>query len=278
MIDPITLQQGTDWQAQAEVFEEIFFVFLSLGTLVGIVVVSYTLWNVYKYRDDGSDPDEEFDAPVVGELPTGQGGPKAKKLFLSFGLSAVVVISLVVYAYGILLYVEYVFFFEQKTAYEITVEGYQFGWEYIYPNGHSEMSELVVPADQRIDLTVTSRDVWHNFGSSELRIKSDAIPGEESETWFSVSSEEVEAQGGEATYMVECFELCGSGHSAMKGQITVLPQDEWEEWYANTGSDAAAENSSSVEATTLDGAESASVSVDRVTRGGDRATVGGVLA
>jgi cytochrome c oxidase subunit 2 len=41
MIDPITLQQGTDWQAQAEVFEEIFFVFLSLGTLVGIVVVSY---------------------------------------------------------------------------------------------------------------------------------------------------------------------------------------------------------------------------------------------
>ncbi|WP_435160480.1 cytochrome c oxidase subunit II [Halorubrum sp. SY-15] len=278
MIDPITLQQGTDWQAQAEVFEEIFFVFLSLGTLVGIVVVSYTLWNVYKYRDDGSDPDEEFDAPVVGELPTGQGGPKAKKLFLSFGLSAVVVISLVVYAYGLLLYVEDGPDTGAEGDIEITVEGYQFGWEYIYPNGHSEMSELVVPADQRIDLTVTSRDVWHNFGSSELRIKSDAIPGEESETWFSVSSEEVEAQGGEATYMVECFELCGSGHSAMKGQITVLPQDEWEEWYANTGSDAAAENSSSVEATTLDGTESASVSVDRVTRGGDRATVGGVLA
>jgi cytochrome c oxidase subunit 2 len=78
--------------------------------------------------------------------------------------------------------------------------------------------------------------------------------------------------------MVECFELCGSGHSAMKGQITVLPQDEWEEWYANTGSDAASDNSSSVEATTLDGAESASVSADRVALAGDRATIGGVLA
>ena len=66
MIDPITLQQGTDWQAQAEVFEEIFFVFLPLGTLVGIVVVSYTLWHVYKSRDDGRDPDEDVDAPAVG--------------------------------------------------------------------------------------------------------------------------------------------------------------------------------------------------------------------
>ncbi|TKX52057.1 cytochrome c oxidase subunit II, partial [Halorubrum sp. SS7] len=78
----------------------------------------------------------------------------------------------------------------------------------------------------RINLNITSRDVWHNFGSSRLRIKSDAIPGEYSQTWFSVSSETVREQGGNATYLVQCFELCGPGHSAMKGQITVLPQDE----------------------------------------------------
>ena len=247
MIDPITLQQGTDWRAQAEVFDEIFFVFLTLGTVVGVIVVAYTLWNVYKYRDDGSEASDDFDAPVVGELPTGQGGPKAKKLFLSFGLSAIVVISLVVYAYGLLLYVEDGPDTGEEGDIEITVEGYQFGWEYIYPNGHTEMNELVVPADQRIDLKITSQDVWHNFGSSDLRIKSDAIPGETSETWFTVSSEEVEEQGGEATYLVECFELCGSGHSAMKGQITVLPEDEWEEWYADTEGGSEDANSSNVE-------------------------------
>ena len=237
MIDSLILQQGSDWRAQAEVFDEIFFVFLALGTLVGTIVVAYTLWNVYKYRDDGSEPKEDFDAPVVGELPTGQGGPKAKKLFLSFGLSAIVVISLVVYAYGILLYVEEGPDTGEEGDIEILVEGYQFGWEYEYPNGHTANGEMIVPADQRIDIQVTSRDVWHNFGSSELRIKSDAIPGETSTNWFSVSSEEVEAQGGEATFRVECFELCGSGHSAMKGQITVIPQDEWEEWYEGTGGD-----------------------------------------
>lgn len=269
MIHPITLQQGTDWQAQAEVFDEIFFVFLALGTLVGIVVVSYTLWNVYKYRDDGSEADADFDAPVVGELPTGQGGPKAKKLFLSFGLSAIVVISLVVYAYGLLLYVEDGPDTGEEGDIEITVEGYQFGWEFLYPNGHSEMNELVVPADKRIDLTVTSRDVWHNFGSSDLRIKSDAIPGETSETWFSVSSDEVEAQGGEATFRVECFELCGSGHSAMKGQITVIPQDEWDEWYANTEGDS---ETASVEEGDLDATET-ETDTSRVT-----GALGGVAA
>jgi len=235
MIDTLILQQGSDWRAQAEVFDEIFFVFLALGTLVGTVVVAYTLWNVYKYRDDGGEPREGFDAPQVGELPTGQGGPKAKKLFLSFGLSAIVVISLVVYAYGILLYVEDGPDAEGDNI-EIMVEGYQYGWDFEYPNGHTQTNELIVPADTRIDAVVTSRDVWHNFGSSDLRIKSDAIPGDTNPVWFSVSSEEVQAQGGEATYMIECFELCGPGHSAMKGQITVIPQDEWEEWYEGTGS------------------------------------------
>ena len=236
MIDSLLLQQGSDWRAQAEVFDEIFFVFLALGTLVGTIVVAYTLWNVYKYRDDGGKPKDDFDAPVVGELPTGQGGPKAKKLFLSFGLSAIVVISLVVYAYGLLLYVEDGPESPEDNI-EVLVEGYQYGWDYEYENGHTETGELIVPADTRIDIEVTARDVWHNFGSSELRIKSDAIPGETATNWFSVSSEEVEANGGEVTYLVECFELCGSGHSAMKGEITVIPQDEWDEWYENTESD-----------------------------------------
>ncbi|VTT87836.1 Cytochrome c oxidase polypeptide II [Halorubrum sp. DM2] len=246
MIDPVILQQGSDWRAQAEIFDEIFFVFLALGTLVGTIVVSYTLWNVYKYRDDGDRSDEKFDAPTVGELPTGQGGPKAKKLFLSFGLSAIVVISLVVYAYGLLLYVEDGPSVQDDGDIEILVEGQQYGWVYEYPNGHTERGELIVPADQRVDLNITSSDVWHNFGSSDLRIKSDAIPGEYSETWFKVSSEDIEAQGGEATYRVECFELCGPGHSQMKGQVTVIPQDEWEEWYAGTGNGS---ESASIEST-----------------------------
>ncbi|GAB3410274.1 hypothetical protein GCM10027435_00730 [Haloparvum alkalitolerans] len=244
MIESLILQVADEWRAQSAVFDEIFFVFLALGTLVGTIVVSYTLYNAYKYRDDGSDPGEKFDPPVLGELPTGQGGPKAKKLFLSFGLSAIVVISLVVYAYGLLLYVEEGPATDVEEDIEITVEGYQFGWEFQYPDeGVTTQNTLRVPQDKVVQLRVTSRDVWHNFGVSELRIKSDAIPGEYSETWFSGQAhlEEPLEPGETETYTAECFELCGSGHSYMKADVIIMHEEDYQDWYDEQLADAEGE-------------------------------------
>ncbi len=90
-------------QTRVDVFEMIFLVFLGLGTLVGAVVIAYTLYNAYKYRDEGETSDGD-DVPTLGELPTG--GKGGKKLFVSFGLSAIIVISLIIWTYGWLLYVE----------------------------------------------------------------------------------------------------------------------------------------------------------------------------
>ena len=83
MFDSLALahQVPEDWRAQAEVFNELFFVFLVVGTAVGVVVVSYTLYNAYKNRDDGNGR-EGFEAPQLGELPVGQQGGKSSKLFL----------------------------------------------------------------------------------------------------------------------------------------------------------------------------------------------------
>ncbi|PSP83957.1 cytochrome c oxidase subunit II, partial [Halobacteriales archaeon QH_8_68_33] len=86
-------------RAPAEVFQRIFLVFLGLGTLVGTVVISYTLYNAYKYRyREDADPAPDADRPELGEVP--EGGGKGKKLFLSFGLSAIIVLSLVAWTYG----------------------------------------------------------------------------------------------------------------------------------------------------------------------------------
>ena len=229
-----TLLQASDgWRAQAEVFSEIFLVFVAMGTIVGIAVIAYTLYHAYKYRDTGEETDKSFDAPQLGELPSGQEGGKSKKLFVSFGISAVIVISLIVYSYTLLLYVE-----SGPSASEIEtqgdanmniqVNGFQFGWEFTYPNGQSEFSTLRVPAgeNQVIRLQITSSDVWHNFGVTDLRIKADAIPGETSEEWF-IADEP-------GTYTIECFELCGVGHSQMTGEIVVMEPNEFNEWYDGT--------------------------------------------
>jgi cytochrome c oxidase subunit 2 len=215
-----------DIRTPASVFDNIFTVFLGLGTLVGIVVVAYTAYNAYAYRE-GSGKGEKADVqrPEMGELPRGGGG--GRKLFLSFGISAVIVLSLIAWTYMTLLYIEtgpddQV---AQENAITVDVEGFQFGWEFQYPNGETA-STLRVPVDRMIRLNVTSRDVFHNLGSPELRMKTDAIPGQTTTTWF------VAQETGE--YEAQCYELCGPGHSYMNATIDVMRQDDYQSWYANT--------------------------------------------
>jgi cytochrome c oxidase subunit 2 len=229
-------------RAPAEVFQRIFLVFLGLGTLVGTVVISYTLYNAYKYRyREDADPRPDADRPELGEVP--EGGGKGKKLFLSFGLSAIIVLSLVAWTYGALVMVEDGGVAQAEgdvDSIDVRVEGYQFGWEFIYPNGHVEDSQaggkLYVPADTVVNLTVTSQDVHHNFGIPDLRIKSDAIPGQTTDAWF------VAEETG--THTANCYELCGQGHSYMDAEVVVMEEAQFQDWYTNTtGSETDATNS-----------------------------------
>ncbi|WP_254531186.1 cytochrome c oxidase subunit II [Natrinema gelatinilyticum] len=212
------LQQA---RTRVDVFQEIFLVFLALGTLVGIVVVAYTLYNAYKYRDtDENDADENL--PSVGELPTG--GKGGKKLFLSFGISAIIVISLVVWTYSMLLYVEDPGQQQgQEEALNVEVTGEGFAWFFEYDTGIETTSTLRVPADERIWLNVTSGDVWHAFGIPDQRVKADAIPGEYDRTWF-------EAEDAGATHEIQCFELCGEFHTSMTGTVQVMEPEAFDEW------------------------------------------------
>ncbi len=232
-------------RAPADVFNDIFTVFLLLGTLVGVVVVGYTLYNAYRYRDGaGAGVDADVERPEMGELPTGGGG--GKKLFVSLGLSALIVVGLILWTYVSLLYIETgpssqdaqqqalagVASAQQgNTSAEldpITVDviGHQFSWEFVYPNGHSTTGEMRVPQDRLIRLNVTSADVFHNIGVPELRFKADAVPGQETSAWF------VAKQTG--TYQAQCYELCGTGHSYMTAEVRVMTGNGYEQWYDRT--------------------------------------------
>jgi cytochrome c oxidase subunit 2 len=245
-------------QSQAEVFDTLFLVFMVMGTIVGTIVISYTVYNAYKYRTTNGDADGRYDVdeeelaekdeydvarPRQGEIPTGQGKGGGKKLFMSFGLSAVLVLGLIIYSYSLLLYVEDTGE-NAEDAIEIDVEGYQFGWDYTYfgdeTDGEAlqtgdynatklrpdaESSALVVPEGTVIQLDVTSRDVWHNYGVPEFRAKTDAIPDQTTNTWF-----EADEPG---LYEAKCYELCGQGHSNMKGDIVVLEKQEFVDWYTS---------------------------------------------
>jgi cytochrome c oxidase subunit 2 len=209
-------------------FQEIFDVFLILGTLVGIVVIGYMLYNVYRYRDTGEPVDDETERPTLGEIPTG--GGHGRKLFLSFSISAVIVLSLILWTYGALLIVENPSTAQAQPGEDIDtmtvdVTGYQFGWQFEYPNGETRDGTLRVPENTRVNLRVTSRDVFHNFGLPAFDTKTDAIPGQTTTTWFGP------AEPG--TYQAVCYELCGAGHSFMTAEVIVMEESAYDEWYAN---------------------------------------------
>lgn len=218
-----------------DIFSNIFRVFLILGTLVGVVVISYMVYNAFKYRENVDEQlesesytelesklESDVDRPQLGELPSGSGG--GKKLGVSFFFSAVIVISLIVWTYGLLMDVEGG---PPDTAdqIEVKVVGQQFSWQFIYPNGHTS-STLRVPEGKTVRLSLTSRDVFHNFGISAFDLKADAIPGQTTDTWFQPQET--------GTYQAKCFELCGEGHSTMESKVIVMKPDKFDKWYAGT--------------------------------------------
>ncbi len=224
----IPLHAG-DVRTPEAVFERIFTVFLVLGALVGVAVIAYTVYNAYAYRDGSGNGDGvDVDRPEPGELPTGGGG--GKKLFLSFGISAIIVLSLIGWTYTTLLYIEQGPDDREarENALEIDVEGFQFGWQFTYPNGQTN-STLTVPVNRMVTLNVTSTDVFHNFGAPELRVKTDAVPGQHTRTWF------VARETG--TYRAQCYELCGTGHSYMNADIRVVEEDRFRAWYNGSAGD-----------------------------------------
>ncbi|WP_440989813.1 cytochrome c oxidase subunit II [Haloarchaeobius baliensis] len=212
--------------SRAELFGSIFEVFLILGTVVGVVVIGYMLYNAYKYRDDGTAPaEDDIERPTLGELP--EGGGHGRKLLLSFTLSAVIVISLILWTYWALLYVEAGAAQpaepEMEDGTTVDVTGYQFGWNFEYPNGNTTEGTMYVPEGERVRIVVTSSDVMHNFGIPAFKTKTDAIPGQTTTTWFGPVED--------GSYTIKCYELCGAGHSYMTGTVEVIDADEYERMF-----------------------------------------------
>lgn len=118
---------------------------------------------------------------------------------------------------------------------EIRVTGKQFNWEILYPgpDGRFDTGDDVllentmhVPVDRNVHVYLRSRDVIHSFFLPHLRLKQDAIPGREIPVWFQATRP--------GRYEIACAELCGFGHSGMKGWLIVHDPPEYREWVQET--------------------------------------------
>lgn len=116
----------------------------------------------------------------------------------------------------------------------ITVVGQKWAWTFDYLNedavggkdvfdsGDPEnLTDLYLPAGERVRFELRSVDVIHSFWIPEFYRKLDVVPGEENS--FDVTPDR------EGTYTGFCAELCGMYHSRMRFEVHVVSPEEYDQ-------------------------------------------------
>ncbi len=118
-----------------------------------------------------------------------------------------------------------------ESDFEIQVTAKQFNWDVVYPGPDGKLAtgddikfdnDIHVPVNKVVRVQLKSSDVIHSFFLPNLRLKQDAVPGRNILVWFEATKP--------GKYELPCAELCGFGHSGMKGWLHVHSPEEYAKW------------------------------------------------
>jgi cytochrome c oxidase subunit 2 len=158
---------------------------------------------------------------------------------------------------------------EEASPLEIRVVGEQFAWNIHYPGtdgvfgrrdpyrvaggtnplgldsedpaSHDDIvsvNQLHLPVNRPITVLLSTKDVIHSFFLPVMRVKQDAIPGQEIPVRFTAKMAtppelSFPACAAEKTcWEIACSQLCGLGHYRMRGFLTVHEDGGFEDWLA----------------------------------------------
>jgi cytochrome c oxidase subunit 2 len=128
----------------------------------------------------------------------------------------------------------------------IHVNGQQYIWRYIYPDGDDNQlnnafsyEQMVVPLDTTVTLEIRAQDVAHSWWIPKLGGKFDAVPGYTNYTWFKIPSSKWKSG---TVFGGNCAELCGRGHANMTATIKAVTPAEYERFIEQRKRDIKAAN------------------------------------
>jgi cytochrome c oxidase subunit 2 len=139
----------------------------------------------------------------------------------------------------------------------IKITGYQWKWQYEYPNQNvsffsnlstpreqidqhkkkidrKDMNKdyllevdnpIVIPTGKKVRFIITANDVLHAWWVPALGVKKDAIPGFINESWARIDEP--------GTYRGQCAELCGKDHGFMPIVVNAVSDDEFNKWVSS---------------------------------------------
>jgi cytochrome c oxidase subunit 2 len=118
-----------------------------------------------------------------------------------------------------------------QTDFELRIMAKQFNWEVSYPGPDGKLgsdddvkfdNDMHVPVNKPVRMVLTAADVIHSLFIPNLRFKQDLVPGREIVGWFEATKP--------GKYELPCAELCGFGHSGMKGWLFVHTPEDYKKW------------------------------------------------
>ena len=156
-----------------------------------------------------------------------------------------------------------------KDAMIVEVTGKQFGWEFRYPGKDGILGkkyfknidpaknnpqgqiwddpanrddvfleqEMHLVVNRPVRLVIGSKDVIHDVGLVHFRMKMDAVPGTPTTMWFTprYTTKQMQEITGNPHFVYElsCDQMCGKGHTGMRGVVVVETQEEFDAWMAS---------------------------------------------
>lgn len=156
-------------------------------------------------------------------------------------------------------------------AMEVEITGSQFKWEFRYPGKDSILGkkyfkkidagannplgqlwedqanhdDIYIPDGEPMHLVkgrpvrliINAKDVIHDVGLIHFRMKMDAVPGTPTTMWFTpiktTKEKQIETNNPNFVYEISCDQMCGEGHTKMRGTIIVEEQAEFDAWIAS---------------------------------------------
>ncbi len=182
-----------------------------VSLILFLMVVGGMLYFAYRFRRRSPN---DRPAPI-----------KESKLLEASWIVVPTILSLMVFTWGFKGYIK--LNTSPPDAYEIQVSGFQWGWNFTYPEGFSTAGEIYVPVGRPVRILMSSTDVLHSFFIPAFRVKQDVLPNRYSAVWFEATKTGV--------YDIFCTEYCGTSHSGMLGKVHVVSQNAFQDWVETGG-------------------------------------------
>ena len=200
---------------QAERIQDLYWIVLGISGVIFLLVEGALILFIVQYRNRGR--------PRTDEGPQIRGHTRLELIWTAIPvLILVVIMGFVFYKLPGIKDVDEANASGSKLT--VQVEGRQFYWRYVYPNGAVSVNELRLPAGRPVELEITAPDfdVVHSWWVPAVAGKMDAIPGKTNHLRFEAPQPGV--------YKGQCAEFCGIQHALMLAEVRSVPGAEFDSW------------------------------------------------